>query len=75
MKSQKENVQDFENRVKAIGKRMADVLRVAEMPHTTWWHIKTGKVNPRMDTMHRLHEAITVLEKQHQEAQSLPTKG
>jgi transcriptional regulator with XRE-family HTH domain len=49
----------IEAAAKAQGVKMSDVLRRANINHSTWWRWKKGRFSPRVATVEKIEKALT----------------
>jgi transcriptional regulator with XRE-family HTH domain len=48
----------IEATAKAQGMKMSDVLRRANIAHSTWWRWKKGRFSPRFATVEKIEKAL-----------------
>jgi len=55
--------QDIEARAERKGLPLADVLATAGVNRSTWWRWKTGRFQPRAETVERIEAALKLSRK------------
>jgi hypothetical protein len=55
--------QDIEARAQREGLPIADVLATAGVNRSTWWRWKTGRFQPRAETVDRIEAALKLSRK------------